>query len=413
MAVPLHFALSPEPGCGGGKAAKLQQTLLQVASGSDVRLPPQAGGMLLRLWLGSGGAATGCGGWSQAVTLPVSGLLSAVSAGQKKQEPMLMVLHSSPAAAASAAAAGLASPLACAAQQQLGAVLGQLVPPDHASGQSTIHFWPPLLLRNETPCPLRLLLPIAQGTTSSNGPSSLAQLGQQLQPTQQEVLPARLVEVLLAPGASQQLMVPLQGGTVGALLALEAPASQASLNSSLVNGDTQNAAPDADVAQPPVGQPLSFGPGLALVVPPLIAETAEQQWFGSAPADRPGTPSAAAAAAPQAAVYIAPPGEAACMHLPLLLGGASRISSAPEGSAGCTAAEAAAVTSPRRASSGRGPIVLAGGSALMADCLLVTRQQSKELPLLQLVVVPALAVHNCLPVPLLFKVRLSCVYILR
>jgi hypothetical protein len=322
LAAAMHVALTDSSAVRGspakqgrGQQQQQQHEAVEVGSGCSTNLQVQGISTQLRLWLGDGarsGGASGSG-WSQALLLP----------RQERQEALLMVLHSSPAAGASATAAGLQAPAAAgAACQQLGAVLAQMLPPDAASGQASIHFWPPLLLHNAMPCAVRLLLP-APGTAA----------GQQ---QQQHV-------VVLQPGASHQLTVPLQGGRVGALLALDAAASSGGGNKAEVS-----AAGDA---------------GVALVVPPLIAESAEQQWFGSSGLKR----AAAPAAGP--ALFIAPPGESACLRLPLVLDSA------------------------------------AAPAAAAADCVMVTQQHTDGLPLLQLSLVPALVVHNCLPVPLLFQVR--------
>ena len=107
------------------------------------------------------------------------------------------------------------------------------------------------------------------------------------------------------------------------------------------------------------------------MVPPLIAESAEQQWFGSSGLKR-AAGAAALAAGP--ALFIAPPGESACLRLPLTLD---------------SAADPAATAS----------------VAAVADCVMLTQQHTDGLPLLQLSLMPALVVHNCLPVALLFQVK--------
>lgn len=350
LSAPVHICLSREVGTqvsspGGSRArAQQQHQALQVPSGGSAEAPLHGSSTVLRLWLG-GDVASGTG-WSQAVPLlPHS--QQQQQGGARQGEPVLMVLHSSTAAAATALAAGVRSPAApWAAAQQLGAVLAQAAPPDAATGQACIRLWPPLLLRNATPCPLRLLLPpLAAPAALQN-----AQQGQR--------------ELVLSPGASHQLAVPLQGGTVAALLSLEAGSS----------GD----APAAGVEN---GRGTAGPRSLAVVVPPLIAESAEQQWFGSGgPKQSPGSDSEAARAA-----FIAPPGEATWLRLPLLLAAPDNL---PEATAG------------EHASSGGS----SGGGALTTDLLLVTQQHADGLPLLQLTLQPALAVHNCLPVPLLFQV---------
>ncbi|KAL4436856.1 hypothetical protein ABPG75_003995 [Micractinium tetrahymenae] len=356
LSAPVHVCLSRDGGIqvtspGGSRArAQQQNQTLEVPSGGSAQAPLHGSGTQLRLWLG-GDVASGTG-WSQAI--PLLPWHQQHGTAQQK-DPVLMVLHSSPAAAATALAAGVRSPTApWAAAQQLGAVLAQMVPPDAATGQSCIRFWPPLLLRNATPCPLRLLLPLACAQQAQQGtPAAQQQQGQQEQK-----------ELLLMPGDSHQLTVPLHGGTVGALLALEAGCSGSPAAAAVGHGSTA-AAPR----------------GLPVVVPPLIAESAEQQWFGR------GGPKPAAGGGDGAApaVYIATPQEATWLRLPLLVAGPGGPPAAggPESTGGSSATSSSAPTT---------------------DCLLVTQQHAGGLPLLQLTLQPALVVHNCLPVPLLFQV---------
>ena len=354
LAVPAHLCLACEGassfgGSSGADAAaarspqkrqRAQHQSVQVTGGSGTDLLIPDGGSQMRLWLGgnlSGGPGSG---WSQAVPMPQQ---------HRRREAALMVLHSSPAAAATATAAGLDVPAAAAAQAPLGSVLAQLLPPDAASGQATLHLWPPLLLHNSMPCALRLLLPAADA----------------LQPYPPQ-LEQQHVEVVVPPGSSRQLAVPLQGGTVGALLALD---------------------PAGGGGGPAGGGGSSRG--MAIVVPPLIAESAEEQWFGA------GGPQSPARGKALPAVFIAPPGEATGLRLPLLLpprGGAAEAAAAPNG-----AAEGGGA-----AGSGK------SHTAPVADCLLATQHSFSGLPCMQLSLLPALAVHNCLPVPLLFRVGGGC-----
>lgn len=363
LSAPVHVCLSREvsslASMGGSAHSRVQQQhqVLEIGSGGSANAQLHGGGTLLRLWLG--GDISSGGGWSQAISLPQYH-------NQPQHEPLLMVLHCSPAASASAMGAGVRAPAAPgAAKQQLGALLAQLLPPDAATGQASIRIWPPLLLRNALPCPVRLLLPVAGAAGAGAAaaelqPAAPAQHAVGQQPSQQELV--------LPPGASHQLTVPLHGGTVGALLAVEAtPAGAGSAAASYGNASSSGSRP-----------------GVAVVVPPLIAESAEQQWFGSAgikAAASGAVVGGAEAVGPAAAVFIAPPGEATWLRLPLLV--CSRATHAGDSSA-------------------------AAGSTLMSDCLLVTQQHADGLPLLQLTIQPALAVHNCLPVPLLFQVGCIC-----
>jgi hypothetical protein len=391
----VHFSLSPAVSSGRALPSQQQHQqhaqaqTLELASGGTTHLPALGSGRLLRLWLGGGdpgSAGSGGGGWSQAVLLPrLSHQPDAARASFEAQEPMLLVLFSSPAAAASATAAGVEPPAGSASRQQLGAVLAQLLPPDAATGQASVHFWPPLLLHNKMPCPLRLMLPAAvPGTAAAGAPAAGS-------PPQQA--PPALQEVVLAPGASRQLMVPLQGGTVGALLALQACSTISSSSSSSRNSaHTAGGAADGGSSRS-TALASAYERGLAVVVPRLIADSPDQQWFGGR-AESGAAPGAAAGAgaAHAAAVYISPPGESTCLHLPLLLTAPGSTDSA--GSTAGAGNGAAASGGIRGSGS---------GNVLMADCVLVTQQHTQGLPLLQLLLLPALAVHNCLPVPLLFK----------
>lgn len=333
-------AASPTQPLSPGRRQRGQHLAVQVGSGGrrDLRLPDSS--MQLRLWLGGNLAGGPGSGWSQAV---------AVQHYQQRRELALMVLHSSPAAAATATAAGLDAPAAAAHQTPLGSVLAQLAPPDGASGQATLHLWPPLLLHNSMPCALRLLLPAA------NPQQPFAP--QQEQPVEEVVVP---------PGGSRQLAVPLQGGAVGSLLALEAAGA---------DGGGESLAS------------RSGSRGMAIVVPPLIAESADERWFGAAAASPRGSKPAGPA------VYIAPPGESAALRMPLLAAPGGEPAAAPEGAAQPNGGSQAGAGSAE-------PTVLA------ADCVMVTQPHSEALPCMQLALLPALAVHNCLPVPLLFQARL-------
>lgn len=322
-----------------------QHQAVEVGSGGGTDLHMPGKGTVLRLWLGGGGSGAAPGaGWSQAVTLPTH---------SRSRDPILMVLHSSPAATASATAAGLS---ALAAQPPLGSVLAQLLPPDPATGQASLHFWPPLLLHNHTPCALRLRLPAGV----------VPLLHQQLEAPQQ---PGE--EVLLPPGGSRQLTAPLQGGAVGSLLALEPSPAGGAGSSGSGGGD------------------VSMGAGLSLVVPPLVAESAEQQWFDGS------SPKKLAGGKGQPALYIAPPGEASLLRLPLLLPGVEAGAAQGAAGPGTTAA-----------------VAQGGGESTVApaDCMLVTQQHSAELPCMQLLLLPTLTVRNCLPVPVLFQVRPAPVF---
>lgn len=368
LSSPVHFCLTRDgwEGSDDGSAAaapaqqrspqrrrREQHTPVAISSGgsTDLRLP--ADGAMLRLFLGGGTIGSPGAGWSQALSLP-----------QQRQQPALMVLHSSPAAAATATAAGLDTPPEAAGQPPLGSVLAQLLPPD-ASGQAALHFWPPLLLHNSTQCALRLLLP-------AGGPQLPG-----ADPAQQQVQ-----EVVLAPGSSRQLAVSLQGGPVGSLLALSPTATEG----------TSPAAPAAAAG--------SGSRGMAIVVPPLIAESAEQQWFGASGPQAVHSPRGK----PPPAVYIAPPGQSTSLRLPLLL-------PAAQGSAAnAKAAAAAAIAATHgNASTGGKEIAASGdsvsGPAAAADCVLVTQHHADGLPCMQLSLLPAMVVHNCLPVPILFQVR--------
>lgn len=348
LSTPVHICMSREVGnptsSPGGTPGRTQQhEALEVPSGGSAELPLRGTSSVLRLWLG-GDVANGTG-WSQAVPLLPLNHQRQHRQGQQ-QDPVLMVLHSSAAAAATALAAGVRSPTTrWAASQQLGAVLAQVAPPDRATGQACIRIWPPLLLRNATPCPLRLVLPPMCPQQAQQGPPPAPQ------------------ELLLPPGGSHQLTVPLHGGTVGALLSLEARGCGNRHAAAASEGSSGEAAQHR----------------LPIVVPPLIAESPEQQWFGSGRAkDEAGSSDEAARA-----VLIAPPGEATWLRLPLVV---ARPSSTPTAAA------------PEGTASG------GSGGALTTDCLLVTQQHADGLPLLQLSLQPALAVHNCLPVPLHFQV---------
>lgn len=363
LSLTVHFCLTRDgwDGSDDGSAAaapaqqrspqrrrREQHTPVVLSSGgtTDLRLPGQ--GAVLRLFLGGGTSGSPGAGWSQALSLPQQ---------RPQQAAALMVLHSSPAAAATATAAGLDTPPEAAGQLPLGSVLAQLRPPD-ASGQASLHFWPPLLLHNSTPCTLRLLLPAGAPQQPGAAPAQ--------QPLQ---------EVTLPPGSSRQLAVPLQGGPVGSLLALSPE--------------------EADGSSPavPAAVAANGSRGLAIVVPPLIAESAEQQWFGA------GGPQAAVQSPrgqPPPAVYIAPPGEATGLRLPLLL------PAGQQSAASAAVAEGAAAAPP-----GGSKDVTAGdssGPAAVADCMLVTQHHADGLPCMQLSLLPALVVHNCLPVPMLFQV---------
>lgn len=351
LSVPLHLCLTndvpaaPSSGSSKGSPAARQQqhALLDVRPSGCADTALHSFRAVLRLWLG--GDVSSGGGWSQAVSMP--------RFRGAQPEPLLMVLHCSPAAAASAVGAGVRPPTAPdAAVQQLGAVLAQLLPPDGASGQVTVRLWPSLLLRNAMPCPVRLLLPV---------PAS-AVPGQPASPQQQRL---QHHEVVLPAGGSQQLTVPLRGGTVGAFVALEPPGEHtAGSSSSSSDGGG--------------GGGGMKSPGVAVVVPPLIAESAEQQWFGAGSGARQAAGSGAPLGA--AALFIAPPGEAVCLQLPVRV-------DLPSGLPG--------------AAGGGG----SGSTVVQADCLLVTQQHTDGVPLLQLTLRPALAVHNCLPLPLVFQVR--------
>ena len=368
LSSPVHFCLTRDgwDGSDDGSAAaapaqqrspqrrrREQHTPVVISSGgsTDLRLPPD--GAMLRLFLGGGASGSPGAGWSQALSLP-----------QQRQQPALMVLHSSPAAAATATAAGLDTPPEAAGQPPLGSVLAQLLPPD-ASGQAALHFWPPLLLHNSTQCTLRLLLPAGGPQLPGTDPAQ-----QQMQ------------EVILAPGSSRQLAVPLQGGPVGSLLALSPTAAEG----------TSSAAPAVAAG--------SGSRGMALVVPPLIAESAEQQWFGASGPQAVQSPRGK----PPPAVYIAPPGQSTSLRLPLLLPAAQEPAA--------NAAAAAAAAAPHGDASTSGKEIAAGddgasgpAATAAADCVLVTQHHADGLPCMQLSLLPAMVVHNCLPVPMLFQVR--------
>lgn len=353
LSAPVHVCLSREGGDQAGSpgasrdGAQHQHQALEVPSRGSTEVLLLGNDTLLRLWLG-GDVASGTG-WSQAIGLLPHSHQRQQGHGQQK-EAVLMVLHSSPAAAATALAAGVRPPAApWAATQQLGAVLAQAVPPSAATGQACIRFWPPLLLQNATPCPLRLLLPPLGARQAQRGASAGPEHAQHEQ------------QVLLTPGGSHQLTVPLHGGTVGALLSLQAGTC-------------------SDSTAAGVSDDEATSRSLSLVVPPLIAESADQQWFGSSgPKRAPGSEEAAQA------VYIAPPGEATWLRLPLVMSGTGNVLEGTATESTCT---------------GGG----SRSSVCTSDLLLATQQDADGLPLLRLTLQPALAVHNCLPVPLLFQV---------
>lgn len=243
----------------------------------------------------------------------------------------------------------------------LGAVLCHLKPLDPRTGQAVLSFWPPVILQNRLPLPLLLQLPPIRSAP----------------PTPQRGAPA--APLVAPPGAAAgQLM---EGHSRRALAAggcLPLPVCYSGgelVRLRLGQAHQEDGAQQHSDWAGPFSQPLAS---------PRMVGAAEE----------PAEP------APGEGVLLIPhPGDCALLELPRCAAGGLAA-----GAAGVAALDLSAGTMAAGAQQAQQQQV--GGAGLeCVQCVLVTEQQSEDLPLLRLSVVPLGVVHNCLPLDLVFEVR--------